>query len=171
MPKIVKTATENSLTGTKVPKWFADLKRTNSRVPNVYGGYYLLSDEFIVYLIDQEAGGWRAWRWHPDLGCTERDNIWRVLAKGQIAGDQSAQYSSKKTLIEAIESGSATFTPWEEEPRFMEVWGHRCGKEAARPSTTSTSESLPSPELFLPKWVWYVASALVVAVAIVILRS
>ena len=171
MPKIVKTATETSFTGTKVPNWFAELERTHSRVPNVYCGYYLLSDEFIVYLIDQEASGWRAWRWHPDQGCTERDNIWRVLAKGQIAGDQSAQYATKKILIESIESGSITFTPWEEEPRFMETWGQRCGKKAARSSTTSTSESLPSPELNLPKWVWYVAAALVVAVAIVILRS
>ena len=181
MPQIIKTVGEASLTGSSVPLWFTDLKHAPDRVPG-YADYYALADDGIVYVIYNDSSdppGWKSYRWLPDDSVQERENIWRMLSKGRMAGDVSRPFKTKKALVEAIEAGTTGETPWQKLPSFAERWAgsveyHR--NKPAKPARQvdleaqgplGDAEKAAAP----PKWVWYLAAAVVVAVAIALLSN
>ena len=182
MPKILKKVTE--LRNSAAPNWWFDLEKSPTRIPYVYPATYALGDDGIVYIVTQEYR-WVAYRWFPDGSVTEKENIWHAMSKGRMSGDVGGYTTTKKALVEAIENGSVEWHEWDkkhEEPKWVEEWADRCGgwkKSKAKQAVARTEYLKKNPseittgdvQTLVPKWFWYLAAAVVVAVGIAILTG
>ena len=113
MPKIIKSIKEDSLYGSKAPKYYLDSK---PKATFQSGTTIVLTDDGNIYQVGGETsydGGWGAKKYSTDPSVEDKTNIYKMLIGAKYTELESNWVRTKKDLLEAIEAGSLT---WKTDP-------------------------------------------------------
>ena len=176
MPQIVKTLTAEGIYNNTAYSRFVDSGK-------YFGEYNALADNGEVYII---RGSSETKQWYAYLcvapTVADKSNFAAMLRGYQPSGEVSEVFKTKKALTTAIEEGTAGFKPWTKAPYEFVRTGQvpadtPTAQTPIRPKATAKSgvrevaPDISSPADGLPKWTWYLAAVVVVAVAIALLNN
>ena len=144
MPKILKSITEDSLYGSKVPKYFSTAKGK----PRFYSGSTIvLADDGNIYEVSGETsydGGWSARKYTTDPTVEDKSNIYKMLIGAKYTELESNWLRTKKDLLEAIEAGSLTWKPDPIPEKIRQSKAKNRAEKKARENAIPSSTQMPS---------------------------
>ncbi|MFL2867319.1 MAG: hypothetical protein ACJZ78_00770 [Prochlorococcus marinus] len=144
MPKIIKSIKEDSLYGTKAPKYYLESK---PKAQFQDGTTIVLTDDGTIYQIGGETsydGGWNARKYSTDPLVEDKTNIYKMLIGAKYTELESNWVRTKKDLLEAIEAGTLK---WQTDPIPERIRQSKAKKRAEKKVRKVEMEYQKEPEL------------------------
>ena len=143
MPKIIKSIKEDSLYGSKAPKYFLEARPQ----PNFGGETIVLVDDEHIYAINGETsydGGWQAKKYTTDPSVEDKSNIWKMMIGSKYTELESNWLRTKKDLLEAI---AAETLKWQTDPIPERIRQSKAKKRAEKKAREVEMEYQKEPEI------------------------
>ena len=155
MPKIIKSMREDSLYGSKAPKYFLDAKKVRFQMDTTIA----LADDGFIYQIGGETsydGGWNARKYTSNPNAKDKTNFYEMLVDCKYTEQESQWLKTKKELIEALEAG---ILRWKTDPIPGRIRESKAKKKAEKKNKVEESNNFK-----IPFWAWIVLGVVIVFV-------